>query len=360
MPTPDLLTIVDPAPDRRPDLLGLPRPALAALLERVGVGRKHAKRVFRGLHRKRLPLHDIPDLGRHAETIAEATRQASVEIEASQRSDDGTEKLVFRLCDGARVEGVLIPMKKGRVTVCVSSQVGCAMGCRFCATGTMGLARGLEAGEIVAQVHAAKARVEAAGDRLRNIVFMGMGEPLHHYPATRDAVRILRDDAGPCFKARHITVSTVGVVPKMRQFAKDFGGRVQLALSLHAGTDATREAIIPLAARYDMATLRQACLEHPLPGTRKLMIEYVVLPGVNDSPAEIDALADWTRDLPCLVNLIPFNPFAGAPFRAPTADEVLRVGAQLRQRRVPHSIRWPRGRGVAGACGQLALEGAPD
>ncbi len=353
----DLLTVVEPAPDRRPDLLGLTRPNLEALLDRVGVGRKHAKRVFRGLHGRRLPLHAIPDLGRHAAVIADATRQASVTVESSQRSDDGTEKLVFRMADGARVEGVLIPMRAGRVTLCVSSQVGCAMACRFCATGTMGLSRGLEAGEIVAQVHAAIERVAASGDQLRNIVFMGMGEPLHHYPATRDAVRILRDDAGPCFKARHITVSTVGVVPKMRQFARDFDGRVQLALSLHAGTDATRQAIIPLAARYDMAALRRACLDHPLPGTRKLMIEYVVLPGVNDGEAEIDALAEWTRDLPCLVNLIPFNPFVGAPFRAPTAAEVTRVGAQLRGRRVPHSIRWPRGRGVAGACGQLALEG---
>lgn len=357
-PTPDLLAITDPAAGRRPDLMSLTRPDLEALLERIGVGAHHAKRVFRGLHAHRRPLDDIADLGRHARAIADATRRTTARIEESHRSPDGTEKLVFRLADGARVEGVLIPMKADRVTLCVSSQVGCAMACRFCATGTMGLSRGLEAGEIVAQVHAATERVEAAGGRLRNLVFMGMGEPLHHYPATRDAVRILRDDAGPCFKARHITVSTVGVVPKMRRFARDFGGRVQLALSLHAGTDETRRRIIPLAAQYDMQALRRACLDHPLPGTRKLMIEYVVLPGINDGEAEIDALADWTRDLPCLVNLIPFNPFAGAPFRAPTADEVIRVGAQLRGRKVPHSIRWPRGRGVAGACGQLALDGA--
>lgn len=351
----DRLPVIGAGDDDRPDLLGLPLEALGTLLDRVGVGRKHAGRVFRGLHRLGLPLEGIPDLGRHAAVIAAHARVGGVVIEAAHTSPDGTEKLVFSLADGARVEGVLIPMHADRVTLCVSSQVGCAMACAFCATGTLGLSRGLSAGEIVAQVHAARARVEGRGGALRNIVFMGMGEPLHHYPATRDAVRILRDDRGPCFKARHITVSTVGVVPKMRAFARDFGGRVQLALSLHAGTDETRRRIIPLAARYDLAALRQACLDHPLPGTRRLMIEYVVLPGVNDSPDEIAALAAWTRGIACLVNLIPFNPFPGAPFRAPTAAEVGRVAEALAGLKVPHSVRWPRGRTVAGACGQLAL-----
>ncbi len=355
-PSSSSLPLVD---DRdRPPLLGLPRPELAALLDRIGVGAKHAKRVFAGLHRDRLPLDAIRDLGRHARTIAAATRIRPVEIVAAHESPDGTEKLVFGLSDGARVEGVLIPMKGDRLTLCVSSQVGCAMACTFCATGTLGLTRGLGADEIVAQVHAARARVEASGRHLRNIVFMGMGEPLHHYPATRDAVRILRDDCGPCFKARHITVSTVGVVPKMASFARDFGGRVQLALSLHAGTDETRRRIIPLAAKYDLRSLWEACLAHPLPGTRKLMIEYVVLPGVNDTPAELEGLALFTRGLDCLVNLIPFNPFPGAPFRAPSDDEVEAVAAWLRRVKVPHSVRWPKGRGVAGACGQLALSEA--
>jgi len=354
MPASDSLPLISD-PDDRPDLLGLPRDALGVVLDRIGVGAKHARRVFRGIHRDRLPLDRIRDLGRHAAVIAEHTRQSTATIVESHPTDDGTSKLVFALADGARVEGVLIPMRAGRITLCVSSQVGCAMACTFCATGTMGLTRGLTSGEIVAQIHAARAYLGERGSHLRNLVFMGMGEPLHHYPATRDAVRVLRDDCGPCFKARHITVSTVGVVPKMRSFARDFGGRVQLALSLHAGTDETRRRIIPLAERYDMATLRQACLDHPLPGTRRLMIEYVVLPGINDSPAISAGLAAWTRDIPCLVNLIPFNPFPGAPYRAPTVPEVNAVAVALKAAKVPHSVRWPRGRGVAGACGQLAL-----
>lgn len=354
MPPMDALPLIDR--DDRPDLLGLPMPALVELLSRLGISHRHAPRIFRGVHYHQTPLDEIRDLGRHARAVAAATVQRPVKLVEVHGTPDGTEKLVFELHDGHRVEGVLIPMRADRETLCVSSQVGCAMACTFCATGTLGLTRGLTAAEIVTQVHAARTRVEGRGRRLRNLVFMGMGEPLHHYAATRDAVRILKDHHGPCFKARHVTVSTVGVVPKMRTFGRDFGGRVQLALSLHAGTDATRKRIIPLAEKYDMATLRQACLDHPLPGTRRLMIEYVVLPGVNDSPAELDALAEWTRGLRCLVNLIPFNPFRGAPYRAPTVAEVEAVSEGLRDRRVPQTIRWPRGRGVAGACGQLALE----
>jgi 23S rRNA (adenine2503-C2)-methyltransferase len=338
-----------------PDLMGLPYPDLGRLLDRIGVGAKHAGRVFRGVHHHRLALDAIPDLGRHAAVIAAATRQSTARIVADHQSEDGTRRLMFALDDGARIEGVLIPMRPDRATLCISSQVGCAMACTFCATGTMGLTRGLGAGEILAQVHAAR----AVSDRpVRNLVFMGMGEPLHHYAATRDAVRILLDTRGLSYKARHVTVSTVGVLPKMRSFAADFGGRVQLALSLHAGTDAVRQQIIPLAKTYDMANLRAACLDHPLPGSRRLMIEYVVLPGVNDTDAELAALAEWTRGIDCLVNLIPFNPFRGAPFRAPTVDEVNRAAAALKILRVPHTVRWPRGRGVDGACGQLALREA--
>ncbi len=339
-----------------PDLLGLSLAELGATLDAIGVGAAHAGRVFGGLHRRLQPLDAIEGLGpRHAARIADATFAAEATVEATHPSDDGTEKLVFRLGDGARVEGVLIPMRGDRLALCVSSQVGCAMACAFCATGALGLTRGLRAGEIVAQLHAARRRVEPAGRRVSHVVFMGMGEPLHHYAATRDAVRVLREPRGVCIAAQRITVSTVGVVPKMRAFAADFGGRVQLALSLHAGTDATRRRIIPLAATHDLAALKAALLDHPLPGRRALMLEYVVLPGVNDDAAELEALAAWTRDLRCLVNLIPFNPFPGAPFRAPDDATVRRVGATLEALKVPHSIRWPRGRRVAGACGQLAL-----
>lgn len=342
------------------DLLGLPVPALAELLDRLGVGGHLAGRVFGAVHRRGLDLAGLDAVigTPKADRLRVGACLSAVSIEAVEASPDGVEKLVFRLADGARVEGVLIPMKAGRVTLCLSSQVGCAMACAFCATGTLGLARSLSPGEMVAQVRAARARVTERGATLSHLVFMGMGEPLHHYPATRDALRVLLDVHGQPFKARNITVSTVGVVPKMLNLSEDFGGRVQLALSLHAGTDATRKRIIPLAARYDLAALKAALVAHPLPGSMALMLEYVVLPGVNDGAEELAGLVQFAQGLRAIVNLIPFNPFPGAGFRAPTASEVERVEATLRRAGLLATIRWPRGRGANGACGQLALNSA--
>lgn len=342
-------------PDRPVELHGLPFDDLARLLERIGVGAHHAGRVFQGIHRHGLPLHRIPDLGRHAAVIARHTRPVRTEVAQDVASEDGTHKLVLRLQDGARVECVLVPMPKDRITLCVSTQVGCAMACRFCATGTLGLSRHLTAGEVVAQVQAARAWAEARGQRVSRLVFMGMGEPLHAYATTRDALRILTDPHGLCMGSRSIRVSTVGLVPRMRTFAEDFGGRIVLALSLHAGTDATRSRIVPVARAGSLAQLREVCLTWPTPGSRKLMVEYVVLPGVNDTPEELDGVAAFMDGLVGVVNLIPFNPFAGAPYRSPTDDEVVGMADRLRDRGVPTTVRWPRGRGAHGACGQLAL-----
>ncbi|MFT4978066.1 MAG: 23S rRNA (adenine2503-C2)-methyltransferase [Myxococcota bacterium] len=335
--------------------MGLPLDALARFLDEIGVGATHAGRVFRGLHRDRLPLHEIQSLGRHAAIIAKNSHIASASVQAVHDSGDGTRRMVTAFSDGARVESVLIPMRADRVTLCLSTQVGCAMGCRFCATGTLGLTRHLTAGEIVAQIHLAQALLKGSDRTLRNLVFMGMGEPLHAYDQTRDAIRVLLDDHGLNFGARHVTVSTVGLVGRMHQLGEDFGGRVQLALSLHAGTDATRQAIIPIARAHPLAALRKACEAYPLPGRRALMLEYVVLPGINDSDAELDALTAWRAGLRAVVNLIPFNPFPGSPYRSPTTEEVKSALKRLQDRRVPVTVRWPRGRDADGACGQLAL-----
>lgn len=337
----------------RPRILGMPMPDLRTFLDEIGVGATHAGRVFLALHRRHQALEDVRNLGpRHSARIHEAAHLDVATVEAAVAAPDGTEKLALRLSD-ARVEAVLIPMRAGRTTLCLSTQAGCAMACAFCATGALGLARGLHPAEIVAQLHAARAHATARGLEVTHVVFMGMGEPLHDYPATRDAIRILLDKSGPRLDAQRVTVSTVGLVPRIAELAADFGGRVQLAISLHAGTDETRRRIIPVAARWDLAALREACLAWPLPGKRALMLEYVVLPGVNDGPADLAGLAAFTRGLRCIVNLIPFNPFPSAPFRSPEPAEVERVAAALRAAGVHASIRWPRGRAVVGACGQL-------
>ena len=337
------------------DLLGLPYPEMETFLDRIGVGAKHASRVYRGMHRNMLPLSEIPFLGRHAGVIAAHSHTTKVVLSAVHRSPDGTRRLVVDLEDGAQVESVLIPMRNDRQTLCLSTQVGCAMACRFCATGTLGLTRSLTAGEIVAQVHAARRLAAGENRQLRNLVYMGMGEPLHAYDATIDSVRVLSDDHGVNFGSQHITVSTVGLVQRIKQFGEQFGGRVMLALSLHAGTDAVRQRIIPTAVRVSMADLRQACLAHPLPGKRVLMLEYAVLPGVNDTDEELAAVAAWQKGMRAVVNLIPFNPFPGAPYRSPTRAEVISAYDRLQAMRVPATIRWPRRRGANGACGQLAL-----
>ncbi len=331
-------------------------PALADHLEGLGVARAQAGRVFGGLHRLRLPIEQIPDLGRHAAVIAAGSWVATAEIVDTLASDDLTEKLVLQLHDGARVESVLVPMKAGRTTLCVSTQVGCAMACTFCATGTLGLTRDLTAGEIVAQVHAAQTYALAQGRRIGRLVYMGMGEPLHNEAGTYDSVTVLMDHhGGPGFGPKAIVISTVGLVPRLRRFSETFGGRVGLALSLHAGTDATRRQIVPAARKNSLADLKAALLDHPLPGSRHLMLEVVVLPGINDTPEELDGIAAFADGLSALVNLIPFNPFPGAPYASPSVDEVRAMLTGLLARGTQVSVRWPKGRGAAGACGQLAL-----
>ena len=340
------------------DLLGLPFDDLARFLQNLGISTAHTARVFRGLHHDRIPLDAIEGLGRHARVIAQHSHTTAITVQEVHRSQDGTRRMVVALQDGARVESVLIPMRTDRITLCLSTQVGCAMGCRFCATGTLGLRRHLTAGEIVAQVHAARAMLAGEDRTLRNLVFMGMGEPLHAYHPTRDALRVLLNDHGANFGARHITVSTVGLTDNIRALGEDFDGQIQLALSLHAGTDATRQAIIPTARRYPLAALREACLDYPMLKRRVLMLEYVVLPGINDSDEELDGLQAWQQGMRAVVNLIPFNPFPGAPYRSPTPDEVQSIYERLQNRGVPATVRWPRGRDADGACGQLALRSA--
>lgn len=342
------------------DLFGTPRLALSAWLAEIGVGAVHGDRIFGALHRRGLALDAIPDLGRHASVIAARCQQARVEVVDRRDAGDGTEKLVLGLADGALVEAVLVPMPKGRTTLCVSTQVGCAMACAFCATGTLGLSRHLSAGEIVAQVAVARRVAAEAGRTVNRLVFMGMGEPLHNWTATRDALAVLLDGHGHGFAAEKVTVSTVGLIERIAAFSEAFGGRVQLALSLHAGTDATRRRIVPTARTTTIAALREALAAWPLPGKRALMVEYVVLPGVNDGDDEVLGVAALVAGLRACVNLIPFNPFPGAAFRSPTRDEVQDLQRRMLAAGVMATVRWPRGRDAAGACGQLALAHHPD
>ncbi len=272
-------------------------------------------------------------------------------ISSTLEADDGTTKWAFRFGDGQSAETVLIPSRT-RGTVCVSSQSGCTRACAFCATATMGFRRNLTAGEIVHQYLIARDAATRSGLEASNVVFMGMGEPLDNLDAVLAAVRSLVD-VFPGLSPRRVTVSTSGVVPRMARFLRE--SRASLALSLNASDDETRTRIMPHNKTWPLASimrvLREATAERP----RRFFVEYVQLPGVNDTPKDATRLAALLCGLDVHVNVIPHNPFPGSPFRAPDRDETLRFHDHIKIQGLTGIIRWPRGRDVAGACGQLAL-----
>lgn len=345
-----------------PDLRDLPRDALRAFVASLDEPAFRGDQVFRWLWKRGARSFDaMTDLpaGLRAKLAAAATI-GTVEAARIDTSRDGTRKFLVRLADGLEVEAVLIPEDE-RMTLCISSQVGCALACAFCATGTMGLKRHLTAGEIAGQVALALDELSARPhpghpDRERpvtNLVYMGMGEPLHNYDATLASLRILTDEQGPAFPPRRITVSTVGLVPQMAALGEAVP--VNLAVSLHAPNDAVRAGIMPVNRRYGLAAVIEACRSFPLGTRRRITFEYVLLAGVNDRPEHADELAQALAGLRCKVNLIPWNEHPDAAFRRPTDAAVLAFEARLRARDVPTTIRTPRGRDIAAACGQLAL-----
>ncbi len=265
-----------------------------------------------------------------------------------------TSKFLLRLADGAEVEAVSIPMSDdGHRTVCVSSQVGCKQGCAFCRTARMGLVRDLAAHEIVGQVVAVN---RATGRPARNVVFMGMGEPLDNAAAVGQAARVLSERCGCGLSWERITVSTVGRLAGLSRWEEAGLGRANLAVSLHAADDAVRASLVPAARIEPLAELRAALGALRLPRGRRIMLAVVVIPGVTDTPPLVEALVRWVGDLPALVNLIPFNPFPGVPWRAPSREECWAMCAALDARGLAVRLRVTKGRDVLAACGQLARE----
>ena len=271
------------------------------------------------------------------------------------RAADGTRKLLLRLDDGTEIESVIIPTTDDRMTLCISSQAGCAMGCQFCATARMGLHRNLAASEILGQILAAKPEC-ANNKRLTNYVFMGMGEPLANYVRLARALTIMTAQWGLAISPRRITVSTVGLIPMMERLLADFP--VNLAVSLHATSDQLRDRLIPLNRRYPLIELLNACRRLPLSRRRRITFEYVMLSGVNDSPEDARRLLTMLAPLKAKVNLIFFNPFAGALFRPSARVQVEEFQAILLRDGLTATVRESRGQDIAAACGQLYAERA--
>jgi 23S rRNA (adenine2503-C2)-methyltransferase len=342
-----------------PDLRSLDRAGLAALVAALGEKTFRARQLFRWLHRNgAASLEEMTDLPRPLRAaLAARTRLVTLERATEQRSVDGTIKWTWRTGDGKLIESVYMP-ETDRKTLCVSSQVGCALGCTFCMTGTMGLARNLGAGEIVDQVHRANRRIVELGlghapRPLTILVFMGMGEPLANYDNVVTALRVMLDDNAYGLSRRRVTLSTSGLVPAIDRLREDCP--VALAVSLHAPNDALRDRLVPINRKYPLAELLAACVRYLDRAPRDFVtFEYVMLDGVNDQPEHAREVIALARDLPCKFNLIPFNPFPGSGFATSPRGRILAFQRMLIAAGFVTTIRKARGDDIDAACGQLA------
>jgi 23S rRNA (adenine2503-C2)-methyltransferase len=334
------------------DLKALTREQLTAwVVGTLGDKRYRADQVFRWLHaRGARDFGAMTDLSKALRLrLLAASRIGGLALEDVRVAADGTRKLLLRTGGGHRIESVVIPMAD-RITLCVSSQVGCKVGCAFCLTGRMTTRTNLAASEIVDQVYHAQS-VLTGDERISNIVYMGMGEPLDNYDHVVASLRILIDELGQNFSGRRITVSTSGLVPKIARLGQDVP--VNLAVSLNATTDALRDVLIPINRKWPIAQLLEALHAFPLAARRRITVEYVLLDGVNDRVEDARRLVRLLRGLRCKVNLIPFNPFPGAPYGRPAPDAVDAFGAIVRDADYTVTIRYSKGDDIGAACGQL-------
>lgn len=337
-----------------PDFVGMTHPEMESFLIAMGKERYRATQIMKWIHQRLAnSFQTMTNLsGQLREDLTLRTRIALPDVVTTRTSEDGTRKFLFRLQDGSCIETVFIP-EEDHDTLCVSTQVGCAMGCRICRTAGMGLVRNLASGEIVSQLLAV--RKELPQSRITNLVFMGMGEPLANFSSTVKAIRILTHPNGPGISWRRLTVSTCGLVPGIRNLAGEV--RAKLAVSLNAVTDEQRNAIMPINLTYPMSELLQAMSEYPLPRRDRISVEYVLIEGLNDSDADARQLVRILNPIRAKVNLIPLNDTAVSGFRSPSAERVLRFQETVMSRSLIAIIRKSRGRDILAACGQLAAEG---
>ncbi|RVU02242.1 23S rRNA (adenine(2503)-C(2))-methyltransferase RlmN [Novosphingobium umbonatum] len=370
--------------DGKVDLVGLPRPRITEIFAAAGLDAKQAKlrakQVFHWIYHR--GVHDFDAMTDIAKTmrpwLAERFVIGRPDIVVSQHSEDGTRKWLLRTADGHDFEMVFIP-DADRGTLCVSSQVGCTLNCRFCHTGTMRLVRNLTPGEIVGQVMLARDALgewpkagaadfaelgddmvdedggySSDGRLLTNIVMMGMGEPLYNFDNVRDALKLVMDGDGLALSKRRITLSTSGVVPMMERCGQEIG--VNLAVSLHAVNKEVRDEIVPINRKYGLEELLQACADYPgASNSRRITFEYVMLKDKNDSDDHARELVRLIRkyDLPAKVNLIPFNPWPGAIYECSTPERIKRFSDIVFEGGISAPVRTPRGRDIDAACGQL-------
>lgn len=368
---PDPLTLADFLPkgaaqtsapvEAKPVLYGLSREQLRDALTEKGLEPFRVKQVWHWLYVKGARSFDeMTTLNRAArEMLADHFSLARPGISTGQVATDGTRKWLLSLKDRNEVETVFIPAVD-RGTLCISSQVGCTLNCRFCHTGTQAWVRNLTPADIVGQILLARDEIGGwAGlpdnRQISNIVLMGMGEPLYNFEAVKTAMQVALDPEGLAFSKRRITLSTSGVVPMIKRCGEELG--VSLAISLHAVRDEVRDVIVPLNKKYPIAELLQACRDYPgLNNARRITFEYVMLKGVNDSDADARELVRLLKDIPAKVNLIPFNPWPGTVYECSSNNRIRAFADIIEAAHLPCPIRTPRGRDILAACGQLKSE----
>ena len=342
--------------DPRPNLKDYAPDGLRARLERDGIAPYRADQIAGWLYGRGVDdPSQMTDLGRALRgRLAAEWQSSALVLEAVERSRDGTIKGALRTHDGGLIEAVLIPEDE-RTTLCVSTQIGCPLACSFCATGALGFGRNLRTAEIVDQVCRMRPLLEE-GRRLTNVVFMGMGEPLLNLAAVVEAVRTLLHPKAFALAPRRVTVSTAGVVPRIPELLAQVP--VNLAVSLHATTDAVRDELVPLNRRFPLKVLLEALRALPgLSRRRPVFFEYTLIAGVNDSEADAERLVGLLRGLPSKVNVIPLNPHADTDYRTPDPDRIDRFMGVLSRARMTTTLRRSRGNDIDAACGQLAARG---
>jgi 23S rRNA (adenine2503-C2)-methyltransferase len=325
---------------------------IEALIASLGKESYRARQVMKWLYqRNALSFLEMTNLSREfRDRLEELAVIAEPHLERVQCSADGTKKVLFRLADGISVESVLIP-GRNHWTACLSTQAGCAMGCTFCLTGRQGLSRNLLPSEIAGQMTVLR-RQTPEGPAVKNIVLMGMGEPLANYDHTVKAIQILTSDHGLGFSNRKITVSTCGLAPQIVRLGREIC--VNLAISLNAPDDLRRSELMPVNRTYPLQTLLEACRDYPMPGRRMLTFEYILMAGINDSPEDARQLIRLLKGIRCKLNLITFNEFPGSPFRTPSPETVSAFQQVLLDHHYTAILRASRGRDILAACGQLS------
>jgi 23S rRNA (adenine2503-C2)-methyltransferase len=337
-------------------LMGYTLPQMERLVVALGGKPYGGRQLFKWLyHTRQYDFELMSDLSKELRSaLADKYQFAPLTLQEQLTSRDGTRKFLFKLPDGRPVETVLIP-DEDRRTLCVSSQSGCALACRFCATGTLGLLRNLSVGEIVGQL--LYVRDQFGDTAFSNVVFMGMGEPLHNYDNLIEAIRIMKDIRGLGMAAKKITVSTSGITPKIKKLA-DSGLKVRLALSLHAATQAQRLRIMPVAETFGLDKLMEAVRYYAETTDDRVTIEYILFDGFNDTAEDVRNLARLIRGIPCKINILAYNEVPGLTFKRPSEEKVDWFGRQLYPRAPAVTVRKSRGRDIAAACGQLAARRA--